>query len=177
MTIRNQLLNVESNKDRDTIAQNIGTDANKFDILINLTLTENPRFVTRIFLCVNRVLDKHPNMILPYLEVMIRQLEGDKVHIAYKRNIMRSFKDIEIPEAFEGRVLDLAMVYLYDINEAIAVKIFSMQVAFNLSKGYPELLNELKLIITELLIHANPGVLNRGRKIVRKIEMLLNKKT
>ena len=151
MDIYEKLLEVQSNKDRIKIAKFIGKDPSKFNEAVMLILIGDDRFVIRAFLTLNRVLDKYPNLILPHVDIMVARIEQEGAHVAYKRNVMRFLQYIDIPEHQKGRVLDLAMLYLIDPKEAIAVKVFSMQVALNLSLDYPNLLNELKLIIQDMI--------------------------
>ena len=58
------------------------------------------------------------------------------------------------------------------MNEAIAVKAFSMTVIYNNGKQYPEILDELAISIQNQmnLPSASSGIKAHGRKILLKIQ-------
>ena len=73
-------------------------------------------------------------------------------------------------------MLDKCYSYIKNAGEAIAVRAFAMTVVFNISKPYPELLNELKSV----LIHVNhpdesPGVKSKVKNTLKDIDKVLNK--
>lgn len=51
-------------------------------------------------------------------------------------------------------------------KEAVAIRVFSMQIVANLSQKYLEIRNELKVIIEDELPYAKPAFVSRGRKIL-----------
>ena len=170
MIIREALFHEHSNAQSLRIAQFIENDAQKFDTLIQMVLNEEDRLAQRAAHVMTKVLDRYPDLLIPYLSEMVRRLQEKKVPVALKRNFMRCLRIIDIPEEYEGHILDIGMNYLNDPKEAIAVKAHSMQVVFNLSRDYPELLNELKLIITEMLPHGSAGIRSRVRITLEDIK-------
>jgi hypothetical protein len=60
---------------------------------------------------------------------------------------------------------------LINPNEAIAVRAFSMTVLFNISKKEPDLKNELKLILAELVNSDSAAIKNRAKHILKEIDI------
>src|SRR5919112_903210 len=68
-------------------------------------------------------------------------------------DIYRLPQHVDIPEKFRGEIMDICFGYLTSPKEALAIKVFSMTVLGNLSKIYPEIIPELKVLIEEQLPH------------------------
>lgn len=86
---------------------------------------------------------------------------------AVKRNTIRFLQDIQIPEKYQGTLMEICFKYLESPTEALAVKVFSMQVLDNLAKLYPEIKPELKLLIEEQLPNQTAGFKSRAKKILK----------
>ena len=93
-------------------------------------------------------------------------LEKKEVHQAVVRNAVRVLEDIEIPEAFHGEVMNACFRFIETPATPAAVKAFSLSILFNLTKHYPEIIPELKLIIEERWETETPAFKSRGRKII-----------
>ncbi|MDR6560070.1 MULTISPECIES: hypothetical protein [unclassified Arcicella] len=110
-----------------------------------------------------------PFLLTPYIEKMLLNLQQDNLHDAIKRNTVRVLQDIAIPEELHGLAVDTCFKYLSNHDEAIAIRVFSMTILFNLSKLYPELKSELKFLIEEQLPYQSPAFKNRANKILKAL--------
>ena len=86
--------------------------------------------------------------------------------------ILRLMQEIELPEAYHGEIMDMCFTYLESPKESLAVKVFSMSVLGNLTKYYPEIKTELKLIIEEQLPHQSAGFKSRAKQVLKQLEKL-----
>ena len=86
-----------------------------------------------------------------------------------KRNILRILQGVEIPKNMEGELMNICFQILMDKREAVAIRVFSMQVLANLSQLYQDIQPELKIIIEDELPYAQPAFLSRGQKILRNL--------
>ncbi|MBS1637987.1 MAG: hypothetical protein JST26_18890 [Bacteroidetes bacterium] len=94
------------------------------------------------------------------------------------RNILRIYNTRTVPESCSSDVLDTCYRFLKDPSYAIAIRAFSITVIYNISKPYPELLEELKLVLNDLLKHDEaPAIINRGYHTLEKIEKMNRKKS
>jgi hypothetical protein len=59
--------------------------------------------------------------------------------------------------------------YITSENETVAVKVFSMTILANLSKVYPEIKPELKLILEEHWDQKTAGFKSRAKKILKTL--------
>src|ERR1700678_2330712 len=66
-----------------------------------------------------------------------------------------------------GRVMSICFDFAGDVETPIAVKAFSLTILSNLSKEYPGIRSELKLIIEEQWEQATPAFRSRAGKILK----------
>jgi hypothetical protein len=110
-----------------------------------------------------------PELIQPYIGVLISQLKRTDVHDAIIRNSTRILQEVTIPEAFHGELMDAAFGLVQDRQVAIAIRAFCLTILFNLSKIYPEIKNELRVFIEESIEFEKPAFQSRARKILKRI--------
>ena len=125
---------------------------------------------------VSHYFDQYPQLMEPYLEKLILNLEKTDLHVAIKRNSLRILQFMSVPEKLTSTLFDRCLNYLTDPEEPIAVKAFSMQVLYNCCKVYPELTQEVIPIIETLVEYSESmGILSRGKKIATKLTRLQQK--
>jgi hypothetical protein len=73
---------------------------------------------------------------------------------------------VDIPKKFQGEVLEICFNAVASAAEPVAVKAFSLTVLANLAKKYPEIIPELKLVITDQSPHQTAAFAARAKKIL-----------
>lgn len=109
-----------------------------------------------------------PSIVSDHMSELLQMIETPK-HASISRNIYRILQFVDVPEEYEGTLYDLCIRDLIDPKQPIAVKCFGMTTAFNICKKYPELQDELKMVIEENLENASAGYKSRARKILPKL--------
>ena len=158
------------------IVEYVGSDKKRFEELIKLFFSKNNRISQRASWPLGYAAIAHPELIYSYLEQMIQNLENP-IHNAVKRNTIRIMGELDIPESLLGAAADVCFRFLDDPKEAIATRVFSMEVLLNITKKEPDLANELRIVIEDHYDHGSAGFQARGRKILKeltKIEKQLN---
>jgi hypothetical protein len=64
--------------------------------------------------------------------------------------------------------MDICFRYFSSPTEAVAIKAFSITVLQKLAKLYPEIINEVKLIIEERWDYETPAVKVRAKKLLKE---------
>ena len=141
-----------------------------FDEFMTLFLGDDYRITQRSAWVLSHCIDNHPWLMIKHLEALVVNLQNDGVSDAVKRNTVRVLQFAEIPEKLAGLTADLCFSFLQSHKEPIAVKAYAMTIIYNLSMRYPELSNELVLIIEDLLPYGSPGIRSRGMKILKAIK-------
>ncbi len=172
MDIRAAILQEHSKKQALLIANYISSNQERFDQLMHLFLTDEYRVVQRAAYAVSHCADRHIEMVYPHLPAMVEYLKDRSTHIATRRNIVRILSQIDVPEPLMGNVATLCFDFLIDPKEAVAVKIYSMEVLYQLTLKEPDLQNELILVIEENMIHGSAGIRSRGRKVLKRLDKL-----
>ena len=171
MNIRASLLADRSKENIMKIAAYIGEDQERFDQLVQLFLKDTIQVTQRSAWIINHCFDQHPQLVQPHLETFWKNLLQPQNN-AIKRNTLRIFQDYPIPKKLQGIAASLCFDYLADPNEAIAVRVFSMSVLFNIGQSEPDLLPELAILIEEILPHGSMGLRSRGNKILKAIRQM-----
>src|SRR5207244_2470204 len=135
-----------------------------FKTLIECFLSNEYRLAQRAAWSVNWAAQKKPKLIEPYVKDLVAQLSRKDVHDAVIRNSVRILQQIEIPASLHGELMNSCFSFIESNSVSVAIKAFSLSTLFNLSKFYPEIKNELKLIIEERWNHETAAFKSRGRK-------------
>jgi len=170
MNIRAMLLVEQSKKQCDKIVKYIGDDPKKFAELMKNFFEGAYRVTQRAAWPMSECVEKYPELITPYYAKLISNLSKKNLHDAIPRNTVRLLQHVDIPKKFHGRIMDVCFRYLQSNETAIAVRVFSMTILENLSKIYPEIFPELKLIIEERWSHETAAFHSRARKILQRGE-------
>lgn len=168
MNLRDELLKNHTKELMQRIVRYIGNDEKRFNLLMNLFLSNEDIISQRASWAVSHCADVRPQFIIPYLEKMLDNMENP-VHDAVKRNTIRVLQFIDIPKKLQGKVADICFRFLCSNDETIAVKVFSMTVLHSLCRHYPELKNELSIAIEEQMPFASAAFISRGKKIMKSI--------
>lgn len=174
MTIREQLLKEISRKNWDSIVASIGTNPVLFKEVMQAFFSGNHKIELSASQVVASIADKQPELLKPYLSKLILNLKKNPSD-AIRRNTMRIFQTLDIPEKHEGELFEKGISFLKSAEEPIAVKAFAMTVLRRICERYPELCSEVIPHI-EILVEENvsAGLVNRGQKELKKLRKIQN---
>lgn len=170
MNIREVLLEEHSRQQCDRIVQYIGNSPSRFSELIRLFFSDEYRVVQRAAWPLSYCAIAHPILIRKHLKKIVENLDKPGIHDAVKRNTVRLLQEIAIPSDLHGRLMNTCFRFVEDPNEPVAIKAFSLTILHNLSKQYPEIIPEIKLLIGQQLPHQTAGFISRAKKILKEIE-------
>lgn len=166
MALRSEILKEHSKAQSLKIVAWVGHDKKRFDELLQLFMNDEYRVVQRAAWVLTLVADNEPQLIQPHLEVIVGKMNEPDAPVAVKRNVVRLLQHVPIPEKLHGTVMNSCFELLADPKETIAVRVFSMTVLANLSKTYPDIKQELKAIINDVLEqNASAGFKARVRNL------------
>lgn len=170
MNLREELLREHSKANTLAITAWIGGDKKRFAALVDLFLYDEYRVVQRAARVVSLVAEKQPQLLGPHLEAVVLHMQDAGIPVAVKRNVVRLLQHIDIPESLHGPVMNSCFDLLADPKETIAVRAFSMTVLARLAQQYPELGQELTVVIEDVLAHEpSAGLRSRGNKVLKAI--------
>jgi hypothetical protein len=169
VVLREEILKEHSKSQALKVAGYACLSKKNFKELMTCFLDEEYRLAQRAAWSVSWAAKERPEMIYPHIKDLVFVLHRKNVHDAVKRNAMRVLQQIDIPEKYQGEVMDACFQFLEQPSVPVAIKAFSLTTLFNLSKKYPEIRPELKLIIEDCLEHESPAFKARAKKILPKL--------
>jgi len=169
MNIKDEILKEHSKKHALLIAKYACSNSKYFKALIECYKSNDYRLAQRAAWSVSRAARTKPEMIMPFIKDLVEMLNKPNVHDAVKRNAARVLQEIDIPEQYHGTVMNNCFAFIEDINTPAAIKAFSLTILFNLSKTYPDIKQELRLIIEERMPIETAAFKSRGKKILSKL--------
>lgn len=173
MKIKEEILKEHSKPHALKIANYACASKKNFKELMRCFMSDEYRLAQRAAYSVSLAAKKDPSMIVPYIGDLVAQLQNKKAHQAMVRNSVRILEQTEIPEKFHGDVMNACFDFISTPSTAIAIKAFSLTTLYNLSKKYPEIRSELKMIIEKNWDNETAALRSRGRKIL----VLINKES
>lgn len=153
----------------DRIVAYVGDDAARFADLMRLFLSGEYRTTQRAAWPLSYCVRQYPALIDPHFKPLLDNLARKDLHGAVIRNTVRLLQDVEIPKKYQGRVMSICFDFIQSPETAIAVKAFSLTVLQHLSKDYPDILPELKLLIEEQWDQAPPAFRSRAKKVLSQM--------
>lgn len=154
------------------VAAYAATSKQRFKKLVDCFLSDDYRLSQRGAWAMSWAARKNPLLVIPYIPTLVAQLERTDVHVAIIRNSVRILQDIDIPEALQGNVMNACFAFIEKPSTPIAIKAFSLTTLYNLSKIYPEIKAELKLIIEDRMPHETAAFKSRGKKILKQLNTI-----
>ena len=148
----------------------VGSDQKKFDELFDLFMTGNGVIAQRAAWALSYSVIAHPQLISKHFGKLLKKLKEPGIHDAVKRNAIRLMEEITIPIKFHGDVMNLCFDYITDPKEKPAIKAFSLTVLHHLSHQYPDIKQELKLIIETQWENESAAFRSRAKKILKEFD-------
>jgi hypothetical protein len=165
--LREQILQEHSKANCMTIVNWVGSSQQRFDELFALFLNDGYRVTQRAAWPVSYCVEAHPAFIKKNFVKLVKNLQQPGLHDAVKRNTIRLLQYVDIPVKYQGPVMDICFGYVASPTEAVAVKAFSLTVLGNLSKQYPEIIPEIKLLIENQLPHQTAAFKSRAKAFLK----------
>ncbi len=151
------------------IVRYIGDKQDRFDELVKLFLNEEYRVVQRAAWPLSYCVIAHPELIKKHIRKMILNLKKQGLPEAVKRNTVRFLQKVEIPASLHGETMNICFRLLWDPQEAVAVKVFSMTVLSRLAILYPEIIPEIKMTLEDQWPDQTAAFKNRARKVIKEL--------
>lgn len=172
MNIREELLKEKLylKADADEITRYACASPKHFKQLMDCFLSNDYRVAQRAAWSVGWAARARPDLIKPYIKNLVEQLTRTDVHNAVIRNSVRVLEAISIPEAYHADVMNACFAFIEKPGTPAAIKAFSLTTLYNLSAQYPDIKQELALIIKTLWDTETPAFKSRGRKILKALE-------
>ncbi len=169
MNLRDAILTEHTKTQTDKIVRWVGNNQKRFDELFALFAGSDKKLEQRAAWPLSYVVAANPDLVKKHFGSLVKKLKQPGIHNAVRRNGIRLMQAIEIPEKYQGEVMNLCFDYIADPKEKAAVKAFSLTVLQNLSRQYPEIKPELKTIIEDRWDMETAAFRARARKVLKSL--------
>lgn len=170
MDLRSALMEEHSKEQTRKIACWIGNNEKRISVLMDIFMHGEYRVVQRAAWIVSEVSRQYPEAMQQHTGAMIQRLTDEGVHVAVRRHVLRVMQYLELPEAQHGPLMNACFDFLIDPKEALAVRAFAMSVLARLAFIYPEINNELRLIIEDTLSQKPAAsFISRAKRVLKQI--------
>jgi len=170
VNLREEILKEHSKTHALKIANYACQSKRNFKELMDCFLDDEYSLSQRAAWSVSWAARKKPGMLSPHIKDLVSVLHRQNIHDAVIRNSVRALQEIDIPVKFHGKVMNACFQFLETPATPVAIKVFSLTILYNLSKKYPEIKSELRLIIEERREHETAAFRSRAKKILPKLE-------
>ena len=151
----------------------IGDNPKRLDALMYFFFHSDQKYHQRAAYPVGFIGEKHPHLMVKYLDKILKQLEQAK-HNAVARNTFRILHYMDIPEEFEGKIFDSSMSHFLDLKNAIGIRVFAMNVMANIALNHKDLIPEVISLIEEYYEHSSAGYKSRANRLLKRLNKALN---
>ncbi|CAI8319043.1 MAG: Uncharacterised protein [Bacteroidetes bacterium MED-G17] len=145
-------------------------DKNLFKKLVECLFHNNQNIADKAAWAVSDCALQKSHIIEPYLPIVIEKLLKANTNMQ-KRCLTRIFQTQQVPKAQQALVFNHCITWVQNNNEQVAIRAFAMKVCLEIGKIHKDLLEELKHSIHLILPFSSKGLFNRGKKILKEIEL------
>ena len=154
------------------VMRNISNFTLHLDQLLKLALDDRDSRNWRAVWMMDRIHEKHPQLIVPFLPAMTDFVLTTQ-NAGKKRHLLKLISLHPICEDRMVTLLNFSMDVFTAAKEPVAVRVHAMQILFNIAQQEPGLVGELiDLIENEIELHGSAGISSRGRKLLKKLAAL-----
>ena len=152
------------------IAEEVGNDPDRFADLMRSVLYGDVRTAQLAATPMAIVIEASPGLAMPWLARMLALLDRP-AHPTVYRSVMRSLQFAPLPKRLEARIFDKMLAWIADPARDIAPRAFAITAALRIVRPYPELANELRLVLEDVMSTGpGPAVVHRAKMAMRELE-------
>jgi len=145
----------------------IGSSAERLDELMNLVLGDEDRLSINASWVLYHALDVEALDFTNYVERSIDPMLRP-ANPMIERGLLKMFQVIERwPEERFSEIVDHMMAIIMNTNSMIAAQALSMEALWKHLQPYPELINELMIVVEEGVPYGSAGYKAKARKILK----------
>jgi hypothetical protein len=147
-----------------------------FPMLIEMAMEENERVNWRASWAADKINESIPGIAADWIPKLTEALPGLN-HNGKKRQYLKLISLYPISERFESFLFGYCLDKLTSETEDVSVRVYAMQILYNISEKEPELKEELLQIIEqEMEYRPTPGILTRGKKLASLLRKEIHNK-
>jgi hypothetical protein len=137
--------------------------------LIDIGLNDPNKETWRAFWIADKIHEKKPKLIQPYIEGMVDAL-GSIDNPSKLRHLLKLISLNDIPEEKLSFLIDYGIQKMTDPTNPVAIRVHAMQILYAISEQEPGFKLELiQMIEHEMEYHTSGGINARGKSLLKKL--------
>ncbi|MEX1189164.1 MAG: hypothetical protein WED33_07885 [Bacteroidia bacterium] len=153
----------------ERVSQECINSPEKLELLIKLLCEGKGRSAQLASWVLSKVTDLNADLVSSHFESLLKLL-NQSTSSSVKRNVIRTFVYISIPQEYHGTLINACFKTLQNRDNSIAERAFSMHVLGNYVKLYSDLSNELIPVIEEGMPYESAAFKSIGRKLLKQMK-------
>lgn len=150
-----------------SIAQDISIDNSAFTELVKLIKSKEYRVSYNASWAASHVVEINPNIVSVKNHKFLLDAINNETIGGIRRNIIKVWQHIDIPESQVSDVVDLALKCLSDPKEVIAVRAYAITILENCLRYIPEIKEEVLFVLELHMPHFGPACMARARRFIK----------
>lgn len=169
LDLKEEILLSYSKANTVRIAKLIDQDEELFQKLIGIYFDTNDiDLAKKAAWILSHCIRKYPFLIKPYIKKLIRFISRPGLHDALKRNGLKSLELSPIGAKYFGQLSDVCFRIIISGKEPVAIKAYSIGILEKIGDEIPEIRQELKLVLQDIMPYESAGFQSRARKVLAK---------
>jgi hypothetical protein len=152
------------------LVRQLELEPEKLQVLIDLAFNGQHPKSWRAAYIADKINDNYPGLIAPFIPQMISRLKTE-TSSSKKRHYLKLVSQHHFSRKYHTLLVDTCLECFTSASEPVANRVHAMQILYNISEkesGFkPELLS---IIEHEMELHPTPGIVSRGKKLVKKLK-------
>lgn len=167
------ILSDSSRKTADAAVRLIEQKPELFGDFLDFSLRDEPQYAMRAARVLALITEKNPSFASSYIIKIMKSLP-DISNDGLKRDFIKilGLYKIDMDDDNLGILVDFCFKWLNASEEKIAIKVYSMDLLFQVCKHYPDMQNELRASIEDQMEKGSGAIRSRGNEILRQMAKL-----
>ena len=175
--LRELLLTEMSRRNTDIICGLVFQKPELFDQLFTIFAGNRETESRRAAWVLDIVSEKMPELLVPHADELVGLLTVFK-HDGLKRHSLHMLSRLELPDGDRlGILINTCFNWLLSPGEAVAAKMYCMEILYRISQREPDLKKELADSIEWRLDEETPGFKNHGQKVLKRLYLEMKERT
>jgi hypothetical protein len=159
----------------DMLVKDIGNEDSKFHEMLTIALLDEYPISMRAARVIALCTEQNPKLMESYISQLIYSLGTLRID-GVKRSFLKIIAETTIipDEESIGILTDLAFTWLDDTKQAIAIRYYCVDILLKVSNLYPEIGDELQILLKNLLEGESPGLKSKSKKVLNYLRTKKN---
>jgi len=154
----------------DILVEDIGNSKEKYSEMVAVAMLDKYPVSMRAARILTLCKSKNQTLIKPHIKTIVRSLKNLKVE-GVKRGFLKILSEVPdiIKEDCLGLLADMAFDWMGDPKQAIAIRVYAIDLLLYVVKKYPDLTHEFASNLETIMEDGSSGLKSKSKHTMRKL--------